>query len=78
VVLSMPGHGAGRAGRAYLRTMTRYLDGLHGLYRPTWIQALHAAGGQAELRIGFTAPSPLGLFAPAGSARAGVSVLHTG
>jgi hypothetical protein len=39
---------------------------------------VHPAGGAAGLRIEFTAPSPLGLFAPSGSARAGVSVLHTG
>lgn len=78
VVLSMSGHGAGRTARAYLRSMTGYLDGLHGLYRPARIQTVHPAGGAAGLRIEFTAPSPLGLFAPSGSARAGVSVLHTG
>jgi hypothetical protein len=78
VVLSMSGHGSGRTAGAYLRSMTRYLDGLHGLYRPALIQTRHLAGGQTGLRIGYTAPSPLGLFAPSGSARAGVSVLHTG
>ena len=78
VVLSMAGHGSGRSARAYLRSMTRYLNSLHGLYRPAQIQTERPADGQTELRIEFTAPSPLGLFAPSGSARAGVSVLHTG
>ena len=78
VVLSMSGHGSGRAARDYLRVLAHYLYGRHGLYQPAVIQTGHPAGGQTVLRIGFTAPSPLGVFAPSGSARAGVSVLHTG
>ena len=52
------------AGPAYLRTLRASLGAVSTLFRPTRIVTVVLPTGQAVLRIEFTAPTPLGLFAP--------------
>ena len=53
------------AGSAYLRSMRADLG--TAAYRPATTTTVVLPGGEAVLRIEFTAPSPLGLFGPQGS-----------
>ena len=46
---------------AFLRSMAAFL-GEGAPYRPLRVETVRLAGGQTVLRIGFAAPSPLGLF----------------
>ncbi len=46
---------------AFVRSMTAFLRTQDGPYRPAQMGEIRPAGGTAVLRIGFTAPSPLGL-----------------
>jgi hypothetical protein len=52
---------------AYLRSVRASLSKLPAQFRPTTIMRVVGAGGQPVLRVEFTAPSPLGLFATQGS-----------
>jgi hypothetical protein len=58
------GHRAGSrpATPAFLRSITTFLRGQGAPYRPLRVQTVRLAAGQTVLRIGFAAPSLLGLF----------------
>jgi hypothetical protein len=47
---------------AFLRSMTAFLRTQPARYQPLRVQTVRLADGQTVLRIGFAAPSPLGLF----------------
>ena len=49
---------------AFLRSMTAFLRTQPAQYRPLRVETVRLADGQTVLRIGFAAPSPLGLFGP--------------
>jgi hypothetical protein len=48
---------------AYVRSMRSYLSTVNAQYRPARTETV-VIGGQAVLRVEFTAPSPLGVFGP--------------
>ena len=52
---------------AYLRSLRTYLNQANAQFRPARIMQVVGPGGRAVLRVEFTAPSPLGLFATPGS-----------
>jgi hypothetical protein len=52
---------------AYVRSLRASLSKLKAQIRPTTIVQVPGPGGQAVLRVEFTAPSPLGLFGTQGS-----------
>jgi hypothetical protein len=58
------GHVAGNrsATLAFLRSMTAFLRAQPALYQPLQAGTVRLADGKTVLRIGFAAPSPLGLF----------------
>ena len=59
---------AARTPRAeYLRAVRAYLDGMKTSYRPARMVTVILPGGQAVLRVEFTAPSPLAAPGPQGS-----------
>ena len=60
VVLASAG---GRGGAAGLNAALALARGQHGAYQAAQVSTVRLAGGQTGLRIGFTAPSPLGLLA---------------
>ena len=45
---------------AYLGWMQAFIDAQHAQYLPAWLQQVTLRTGQAVLRIGYGAPSPLG------------------
>ena len=45
---------------AYLRWMRSFIDTQRAEYQPVWVQQVTLRTGQAVLRIGYGAPSPLG------------------
>ena len=47
-------------GAAYLGWMQAFLGAQRAQYLPAWVQPVTLSTGQAVLRIGFGAPSPLG------------------
>lgn len=47
---------------AFLRSMTAFLRTQPARYQPLRVETVRLADGQTVLRIGFAAPSPLGLF----------------
>ena len=58
-------HAAARsASPAFVRAMTAFLRGQPAHLGTVQAQAVSVAGGQTVLRIGFGAPSPLGLLGP--------------
>ena len=61
-----PGRLAGSrpATSAFVRSMAAFLRGPTAPYRPLRVAAVRLAGGRTVLRIGFAAPSPLGLLGP--------------
>jgi hypothetical protein len=50
---------------AFVRSMAAFLRGPAAPYRPLRVAAVRLADGRTVLRIGFAAPSPLGLLGPA-------------
>jgi hypothetical protein len=58
-------HHPGRVASAgYVRSMVSFLRAQRGQYRPAHIRSMSLPDGAVVLRIGFTAPSPLGLLSP--------------
>jgi hypothetical protein len=53
-------------GAGYVRSLLAVLRSDTSLYRPASVATVHLPGEQAVLRIGFDAPSPLGLLGSAG------------
>jgi serine/threonine protein kinase len=45
--------------KAYLRWMQSFINTQRAEYQPVWVQQVTLSGGQAVLRIGYGAPSPL-------------------
>jgi hypothetical protein len=59
--LSQPSQAADLTQAAYVRAVRSYLDGLKTTSRPVRMVRVVLPGGQAVLRVEFTAPSPLGV-----------------
>jgi hypothetical protein len=59
-----PGHlvGSRPLTLRFVRSMVGFLRAQHAPYRPLQVKTVTLAGGHTVLRIGFAAPSPLGLF----------------
>ncbi len=55
------------AGPSYVKAMRASLATMNPQFRPASSQTVTFPGGQAVLRVEFTAPSPLGLLGPQGS-----------
>jgi hypothetical protein len=53
-----------RAAARFVRSMVAFLDAQHAPYRPAHLQAIRLPQNEVRLRIGFAAPSPLGLLGP--------------
>jgi len=51
---------------AYLEWMRSAVNSLPANFRALRVQTVHEDGGIAVLRVEYSAPSPLGVFAPAG------------
>jgi hypothetical protein len=64
LIQASPGDLAGRrpVTPAFVRSMVAFLHGPRIPYRPPRVATVRLARGQTVLRIGFAAPSPLGLF----------------
>ena len=60
-----PGHGPGASS---LSSLLAFLQAQQPPFRPASAAISRGAGGQAVLRVEFSAPSPLGLLTPAGAA----------
>jgi hypothetical protein len=54
---------------AYVRSVRAYLSTVDSKFRPDSMTTAVLGHGQAVLRVGFTAPSPLGMFSTQASAR---------
>jgi len=68
VVLTSAGGRASASGRASAPAVSAALAlarGQHGAYQAVQVSTVRLAGGQTGLRVGFAAPSPLGLLAGA-------------
>jgi hypothetical protein len=59
-----PGHlvGSRTVAPSFVRSMAGFLRAQSAPYRPVLVRTVRLAGGHSVLRIGFAAPSPLGLF----------------
>ena len=57
--LAEDGQATGPSGAAYVRAVRAYLSGVSAAFRPASMTTVVLADGQAVLRVGFAAPSPL-------------------